>query len=156
MRLARRFAACAVLAPVLVGGCYSYSGYALDRPAPGLTVEVTLNDRGRVAMEQNIGPEVLTVEGTALNVTDSTFVLRVRRVVDISRRASSWSGEPVAFRVEHVRQMRERRFSTGRTVLFAGTVTASVVAFAATRAILGWALGSSGPRGTGSTDSPDN
>ncbi len=145
-----RSALFAGLAPVLAGGCYQYSGYPLDRPVPAMAVQLTLNDRGRVALENNIGPEIMTVDGTVASVTDSTFVLRVTRVTSFDRRSQPWAGEPVTFRTEHVRMIRERRFSVGRTVLFAGSVAASAAAFAATGILIGNALGErSDPTGPG-------
>ncbi len=145
-----RSALFAGLVPVLVGGCYQYSSYATDRPAPATVVELTLNDRGRVAMEHHIGPEIMTVEGTVASATDSIFTLQVSRVTTLDRHFQRWAGEPVTFRTEHVRMIRERRFSAGRTVLFAGSVAASAVAFAATGLLIGSALGDrSEPGGPG-------
>jgi hypothetical protein len=141
----------------LVGtGCYQYRQSIHDQPVPATVVEVALNDRGRAALENNVGPEVLTVEGTVAEVTDSGFALNVRRVVGIDRQVSKWTGERVVMRNEHVRQIRERRFSAGRTMLFVGSMTASALAFAVTRSILGAGFGDRGGPTPGPGDPGDN
>jgi hypothetical protein len=145
----------AVLLSLVLGGCYQYTQSYQDRPVPATVVEVQLNDRGRVAMEQNVGPEVLTVEGTVAEVSDSGFVLSVQRVAGINRQTYKWSGERVAFRNDHVRGIRERRFSAGRTVLFAGGMAASALAFAVTRSILGAGFGDRGGPNPGPIDPGD-
>ncbi len=146
-----------LLAAVPLGGCYTYTVYAHDRPLAGSIIEVTLNDRGRVAMEPHMGPEVLSAEGRVLQASDSTFVLAVTRVVHLDRAVQRWGAEQVAFRLEHARQLRERRFSSGRTVLLAGSFTASVVAFVATGVVLNvFGREGSGPSGPGGGVDPDN
>ena len=145
-----------LLVALVAAGCYQYRQSPYDRPVPAMVMEVTLNDRGRSALEHHVGPEVLTVEGTVAEVTDSGFALNVRRVVGIDRQVSKWNGERVTMRNEYVRQMRERRFSTGRTVLFVGSVTASALAFAVTRSLLGEGFGGRGGPSPGPVDPPDN
>jgi hypothetical protein len=140
-----RCAALLCLVPVAVGGCYSYTRYGFDRPAPGTAVEVTLNDLGRVAMEQRVGAEVLTIEGLVSDVTDSSFVLRAQRVVSLDGSSTVWSNEPITIRLEHVRQVRERRFSVGRTVLLAGTAV-GVMTLTFGRSLIGLADASSNGR----------
>jgi hypothetical protein len=123
-----------------------------------MAIEVTLNDLGRLRMEPNIGPEVLRVEGYVASVQDSQFVLRLQKVVGIDRVTSKWALEPVTFHMSYVRQIRERRFSSGRTALFAGGMTAGIVAFIATRSILVNVFGNdrNGPGSGNGGDPPDN
>lgn len=125
------------LTPVAGWGCYSYSQSASDRPAPGALVEITLNDLGRLRMANNIGPEVRSVEGTVASVADSQFVLRVRRVTGIDGSINAWAMEPATFDFSYVRGFNEKRFSSGRTVVLAGSMTVSIVAFIATRSLAG-------------------
>ena len=132
------------LLPV-VGGCFSYTTAVQDRPVPAHVVELTLNDRGRIAMEDHIGADVLTVEGSVASSTDSAFVLKVERVATLNGQMTTWAGESVTFRPEYVRAMRERRFSVGRTALLVGSATAAALALVAsplTNSIFG---GSNGP-----------
>jgi hypothetical protein len=116
------------VASLACGGCYGYAISATERPVPATVVEVTLNDRGRIAMEPRVGPDVLSIEGTVVAAGDSSIVLEARRVVDLQRRPSTWAGESVTVRLEHVRLLRERRWSAGRTFLLAGGITAGAMA----------------------------
>lgn len=141
----------ACLVPYAGWGCYAYTYHVSDRPVPGTTIEVTLNDLGRLSMAQNIGPEVLRVEGTVATATDSLFILRVHTVTGIDQSIHAWAREPVTFQYAYVRGLREKRFSSGRTAMLAGGMSAGVVALMATASLLG--LGSEG-RGPGSTDPP--
>ncbi len=52
----------ALLMALPLAGCYSYSRTLADKPAPGTDVLIVLNDRGRVDLEQQLGPEVWQVE----------------------------------------------------------------------------------------------
>lgn len=122
------------LVPAVFGGCYAYS-FAPTTPAPGRTIAVDLNDRGRVALEQNVGPSVWTVEGALVAATDSTFELRVARTIGLRGESQRWNGEVVTIRREHTGLLRERQFSAGRTVALAGAVTVGVGAFIATRGL---------------------
>ena len=131
----------------LVGGCYSYTTAVSDRPVPARVFELTLNDRGRIALESHIGADVLTVEGSVSDVTDSTFVLHVQRLATIGGQFQTWAGEPVTFRPEFVRSMRERRFSAGRTALLLGSATAAALAFVASPLVGAFGDGN-GPTGS--------
>lgn len=144
------------LMPLLIAACYSYTPQVTDRPVPASVIEVTLNDRGRVAMEGNVGPEVLTIEGSVMDVSDSVFVLSVRRVTGIDGNMSRWAGEPVTFRLENIRHVRQRRFSTGRTALLVGTATASALAFVASGSLLPGIFGDRNPPAGGGGPDPDN
>jgi hypothetical protein len=154
MHTSRLHLSSALAAVALMGttGCYTYSAYVPDRPAPGSAVEVTLNDRGRVAQAQSLGPEVWQVEGSVVSVTDSAFELRVTRTLTLDRTAIRWTGESVTLRLEDVRGMRERRFSRGRTAILASTLTASTIAFFATRGLFGLGNEGSDPTGPGDGD----
>jgi hypothetical protein len=141
-----------LLLPVVAGGCYTYSAYPLDRPQPASVVEVQLNDRGRVAMEGNVGPEVRAIEGQVVQATDSTFILSVRRVTGIDGNTSRWAGEHVSFRTENVRLIREKKLSAGRTAMFVGSLTASAMMFIAAGSLNVFGSEGDGPSGPGNGD----
>ena len=137
----------ALASSLLLGGCYSYTGLVTDRPMTAQWVEITLNDRGRAELERNVGSDVLSLAGAVESVSDSGFVLRVQRVIDINRNVAHWANEPVTFRSEWVRQVRERKFSATRTVLLVGS-TAGAVALAAATPLVGRIFGTNnGPNG---------
>lgn len=135
-----------LLLPVAAGGCYTYTAYPHDRPQPASVIAVQLNDRGRVAMEGNVGPEVRSIEGQVVSADDSTMILSVQRVRGLDGVSSRWAGEHVSIRTEHVRLINARRFSAGRTAVFVGSITASAFVFVATGALLGGGSDRSDPR----------
>lgn len=126
----------AALAAVALASCYVYTPL-YSAPAPGTRVVLDLNDRGRVALENNVGPEVARVEGILRTVADSQYVLSVAEVTGLYGGRSRWGGESVAFRPEHVRTIRERRYSGARTLLLGTTLATATVAFLVTRRLIG-------------------
>ena len=139
------------LAPVALMGCYTYT-YTPVTPAPGTRLQLALNDQGRANLVDHVGPEVASVEGELVSTADSQYVLKVDRTISINGLQSRWSGESVTVRYGYVGMVRERRFSSQRTAVTAAAVTVSVVAFVATRSLLG---GSSGGN-TGQPPPPNN
>jgi hypothetical protein len=125
------------LAPAVLPACYHYVPVE-SSPAPGVRVEVQLNDAGRVGMESAVGPEVGTIQGVLESSSDTGFVVRLTQVWGEYGGVTKWEGEPVAIRPNYVRSMRERRFSTTRTVIVATATGAGFLAFALTRDLLGF------------------
>ncbi len=133
-RLARGLLA---LAPAAVPACYHYVPLQSE-PAPGIVVQVELNDDGRVAMTSAVGPETGKIEGVLLSRTDSGMVVSVRQVLGEYGGVARWEGEAVEIRSGWVRRLREREFSAGRTALVAALAGGGFVAFVATRDLLGF------------------
>lgn len=125
----------AVLVFVLAG-CYTHRPL-YTAPEPGMRVLLELNDRGRVALEHNVGPEVATVEGVVNAVVDSQLVVSVIRTHGIYGSDVRWAGESVVFRPEYLRAMGERRYSRGKTLALASVVASGALAFMATRSLVG-------------------
>lgn len=123
-RLARGVLA---LAPAALAGCYSYVPVQ-SAPAPGIGVEVALNDLGRVEMARTIGPSVVRIEGVLESRSDTAFVVRVMQVVGENGLATRWEGEPVTIRPAYVEQMGKRQFSVGRTVVASAMAGAGFLA----------------------------
>ena len=135
------------LAPAVAAGCYTYA-YTPVSPAPGQYVSLDLNDRGRVALDDSVGPEVARVEGLLTGQDDSTLSLRVARTVGLRGEIVKWNVESLTVRREFVGLLRERHLSAGRTVALAGGLAVGVGAFVATRGLLGSSAGETqGPPG---------
>ncbi len=124
------------LAPVVLPACYHYvaTEAALD---PGLQIEVELSDAGRVGMTSAVGPETGSIQGTLQSRSDSGIVMRVSQVLGEYGGVTKWEGELVTIRPEYVRSLRERKFSATRTAVLAVAAGAGLVAFVATRDLLG-------------------
>lgn len=113
---------------LLLVGCYTYTPLIAPTPDPDQALAFDVNDRGRAEMMENVGPETARVEGTLLEQTDSAYQVSVARVITLRGRVYQWNGETVVLRREHVREVRERRFSAPRTVAAAGGATIPLLA----------------------------
>lgn len=130
----------------IVTGCYTYAP-AAPTPSAGTRLFLELSDRGRVGLGDSIGPAAATVEGTAISSSDSAYALRVSRVGYLNGQSNKWTGEPLVISKSFVSTAREQKFSRNRTFLTAGSVTAVLAVFIATRRLLGF--GNSSDNGGG-------
>ena len=128
----------------LLAGCYTMQPLVGSRPepAPGTRLIIELTDAGRVAMANQMGPDVARFESRLVRQTDSAYVLSVSLVVGAWGAQTRWNGEQVALRPDYVRTIGERRFSAGRTALAVAGATASAMAFVLTRSLLGGGISS--------------
>ena len=135
-RRARALVAGLLLGSTTLSACYVNVPVARS-PVVGSVVALRLNDRGRVAMENSLGPSVDRVEGNVVRGTDDEYVLAVASVATLDGNSSKWAGEQVTLRREFVRDEVERRFSRNRTLALVGGAAAAVVAFIVTRSVIG-------------------
>jgi hypothetical protein len=105
-------------------------------PDPGVIVALEINDAGRLALGGSMGPEIAQVEGRVLSVDQAAFRVAVSNLRLLRGGEQSWSGEPVQINREFVSSVRERRFSSGRTIALSA-VSVGGVAFLLTRSIVG-------------------
>ena len=129
----------AIVALPLLAGCYTLVPVAsLQQPAPGTKLSVLLNDEGRMQTAQQVGPYVMRIDGELVQASESNYVLAVTEVVDIRGAHSKWTGETVPLPKSYVMTTYERRFSTPKTVVLLGAVTAGFVALAASFNLFGF------------------
>jgi len=138
---------CFALALAALPACYHYVPLE-SAPAPGVSVEVTLNDAGRVGMTNSVGSEVGAIQGIVKSRSDSGLVVSVQKVLGEYGGVSQWEGELVAIRPEYVRTIGERQFSATRTAMLAVVAGAGAIAFIASRNLLGLG-GAPSPTGNG-------
>jgi hypothetical protein len=117
-------------------GCYVY-GPAPMNPAPGTDLQLELNDRGRSALGNSIGPTSGFVEGVMQSNSDTAFSLRVERVQYLNGQSNRWNGEPLIVSKDFVGTTRQRTFSAGRSWLTAGAVVVAALAFISSRNLFG-------------------
>jgi hypothetical protein len=114
----------------LVGalGCYTYQPLA-EPPAPGTSVGLTLSDRGRAELRPVVGSEVMRVDGTVVDVTDSAYRLAINESVGLRGARQTWNGETVDFRRDYVQQVAHRQISRPRTffAILAGAVAVTAL-----------------------------
>lgn len=121
----RRLAYLSALLLPLVGACYSNQPLATTTPAPGTKLALAITDSGRVALGGSMGPEIRRVEGKLLTHEDKEYVLSVTGVDYLNGNFQKWAGETVRINSNLVSGLYERKFSTGRTVLFVAAAAAA-------------------------------
>jgi hypothetical protein len=130
----------------LVQGCYVYTPVT-GAPAPTTYVALDITDRGRVGLGDLIGPAATRVEGVLQSQTDSAYALNVTSVGYLNGQSNRWSGEPLMVRKDFIGNLRERKFSRGRTALATGSAVGGILVFALTRGLFGFGGGSGGGGG---------
>ena len=126
-RIRRRGWALALACAWPLLGCYS-TVPVTGVPATDAVLILDLNDRGRVALGDSIGPSASRVAGELQAVRDSSYVVRVASVQYLNGQSNRWSGEQLTVPMALVRDVRERRFSRARTYGLAAGLVAAVVA----------------------------
>ena len=112
---------------ILVGGCYGY--YPATTPAPvGRDVEVTLSDSGSFALARQVGPSTAAIDGRFASDSGNAIVLSVTGVRRRDGSEVDWKGERVTVPRPVMIKLEERRFSRGRTTVFAGLIALGIVA----------------------------
>jgi hypothetical protein len=117
-------------------GCYTTVPVA-SAPVPGQVLVMDLNDQGRVALGPSVGPSATRIEGTLDSRTDSAYTVKVASVVYLNGSNNRWTNEPLTIQSNLVREVREKKFSRSRSGLLTAGVVGGVVAFIATRGLLG-------------------
>lgn len=125
-------------------GCYTLQP-ARTAVEPGNEVALDITDEGRVALTENVGPEVLQLEGRLLSIDNGDYVLGVNVVRFLRGGEQVWRGERVRVPEDHVRTVYERRFSKGRTAVMAAVTAGAVALFIVTRSLLGFGRDNGGP-----------
>ena len=144
----------ACLAAFLLGintACYSYAPLA-SAPVPGSTVSFELTDAGRVGLGQKVGSGVEQIEGVVEGQNDSAYVMRMQNVTYINGQSNQWSNERLEIGKQYVTNVKERRFSKSRTALVAAGAVVGILAFIASRSLLG--LGSDSEKKPGGGGEP--
>lgn len=112
---------------IFAGGCHGY--YPATTPAPvGRDVEVTLSDSGSFALARQVGPSTAAIDGRFASDSGNTIVLSVTGVRRRDGSEIDWKGEHVPVPRPLVVKVEERRFSRGRTTLFAGVIALGLIA----------------------------
>jgi len=145
MRLARVIgAALAVWVLSVVQACYTLQPMA-DRGTPplGMVVALDITDAGRAALGGSMGPEIGQIEGRLTRNEGDTFEIAVSAVRLLRGGEQVWKGEKVQIQRNHISRMYEKQLSKGRTVA-ASAVTVGVVAYFASKGLLGSIFGDEG------------
>lgn len=109
-------------------GCFRYVPITSAAPT-GAQVSLAINDAGRIALAEQIGPGVRRIHGQLREPTDSVIVVSLTSVeyFDLSA-AARMAGERAEIPRRYVSEFRERRLSRSRTFLTAALVVAGLAA----------------------------
>ncbi len=125
-----RQAVAAVLAcAVTFTGCYSTTALEQASPAPPMRVVADLTPSGALELAEWIGPEAVAIEGHIVEIRGAEWDVSLLRV-DHRTTSVRWTGERVTFPAGTLRNVRERKLDSVRTVAFVGGVAAAAAALA--------------------------
>lgn len=131
-------------------GCYTTLPLH-SMPASGSEVVLDLNDRGRVALGDRIGPSASVIDGEIETPNDTAYALRVKSVRYLNGQSNQWSGERLTVPANLVSQATQRNFSRARTVALSAGLATALALFIKGVSLFG---NSSGSPGGGSPTPP--
>jgi len=143
--------AAVLLTIVVTQACYVYKPVTTPVAPVGSTIAVDLTDRGRVGLGEQIGISARTIEGVVSSQDDSVLLLKVSSVSYLNGQRNKWAGEPLTVQKSHLTNARERNFSRSRTAIVAAGAAGGLIAFIATRGLIG---SGNGPPDPGPGDPP--
>jgi hypothetical protein len=126
----RRACAAAVTVSLFAfsSGCYTYKRATPTQVRPGTEVSLSITDQGRVGLGDRMGSGVMRVNGSIVDPSDSTWVVRVSSIELLAGGKSHWSGEEIRLPRAYVGDVTTREFSRKKTWLAAGVTIAAVAA----------------------------
>jgi hypothetical protein len=136
-------AALGIGALMLNTACYAYELKAPSDLAAGQTVEVVVNNLGRVVLEADLGEDVAKVDGNVVAVTDSTLRMNVTNVAYVNGSSSTYPGSEIAIPRKTITSVSSKQFSRSKTTVVAVGLAAALIA----------AIGAFGIAGSGAAGS---
>jgi hypothetical protein len=137
---------CLTLA-LLLAACHRYEPVTAATVDPRANVSVTLTDFGTANLGRLLGMGVGTVEGQLLSLSDSALTIGVQLVRQRNGIETFWKGERVTIPRSDVAEIRQRRFSKGKSAV--ATIAVIAAAVGAVEAFIGTGSGGSPPTGSG-------
>lgn len=126
-----RLAGTAILAiAVPLAGCYSSVPVVGNTVPAGEIVILSINDAGRAAYAERMGPEIDRLEGRLVQRDSASYTLSMRQVELLRGGTQVWSGERISIRAEHVTSVAARRLAKGRTAAVSAAVVGAVTLIA--------------------------
>jgi hypothetical protein len=123
-------------AMALCTGCYTYAPLSAS-PVPGSEVAVILTDRGRVALNDRVGPEMDELRGRLVSRTDSTVTLSMMESVSLRGVSASWTDEVLTLRGDDYGSIRLKQLSRGRSTVLAAGFAAAMTLVVMTSSLVG-------------------
>ena len=137
----------AVLLIAAFAACHRYEPVTAATVERGANVSVSLTDFGTANLGRLLGMGVGTVEGELTSLSDSALTIAVQLVRQRNGIETFWKGEQVTIPRSDVAEIRQRRFSKGKSAV--ATVAVIAAAVGAVEAFIGTGSGGSPPGGGG-------
>jgi hypothetical protein len=133
---------------LLLQGCYETLPLQQGSAPATVSVQLVMNDKGRLAVADKLGASVDRVEGMVTAQNADSYTLAVTEVYQINGNSAKWENEPVTISKDGVDGYRVHQLNRARTIVFASAVTVALVVFVLTAGIK--ASGTSASSGPGS------
>lgn len=130
---------------VLSTGCYTYAPRTTSDIAARSVIAADISDIGRIALTQQVGPEVARIEGEVVQRSDTSVRLMVSQVSYLGGLLNKWQGQEVALRTQDMKFVFERKLSRSRTALAAAMAGGLVVFALSSKTFRGIFTGGTGP-----------
>lgn len=128
--------------------CTEYTPIHGIAATPGYDVRVRLTDNGAVNLVPKIGPRARQLQGTLKQVSDTSMVVLVRKVVREGGGEDTYDGQEISIPSADVELAETSKTSVSKSILAAGGILASAFLIAKGAGDIGGG-GSSRPPPTG-------
>ena len=124
---------------VFESGCYEYSQVpsAATEAVPGSHLAFSLNDQGRAALSDKLGPAVGRVEGRYTGMVRDAYAIDVYAVETLGAGRSHWVGERIEIPRQFVTGISEKQLSKGKTALVVVGAIAALAALIGSQSLSG-------------------
>lgn len=110
--------------------CTEYTPIHGTGVTPGYDVRVRLTDNGAVNLVPKIGPRARQLEGTLKQVSDTSMVVLVRKVVREGGGEDTYDGQEISIPSSDIELAETSKTSVSRSLLAAGGIIASALLIA--------------------------
>ena len=139
--MSRRFRAAVVAVAaawsILLQGCYRSLPLRQGVAPETGRVELVLNDQGRAALSERLGPMVEKVEGEMLSQTADSYTVSVVRISQLNGGTALWNGERVTIPMSQLLGYQVRQLDKLRTIGLAAAVTVAMVVLFLGKSLIG-------------------
>jgi hypothetical protein len=118
---------CLGLITAVLSGCYEYLQVPVTPNLAGHEVQLSITDSGSLVLAPQVGYGIEAVDGKLISDSDMRYQVAVTSIRRRDGQESDWNGESVNIPHSLVSTIMERRFSRGRSALFAAATTMAMV-----------------------------
>jgi hypothetical protein len=119
---------CVAALPLALAGCYQYVSTDHAGLSPATSVSVELSTRGMLNVASKIGENVVAVEGSVTQASQSSLTLALQAVRRKGENTTStWNGESITLASEDMADVKRRELARGRTAVASAALAAASV-----------------------------